>query len=79
MLKVSVTAKRLPYCQHAKSSEEDKLVLSSGSVSSFVPALQGSSIVAAVQQVSSKRCFEDRDNAAGEQEVPCLDSVCFTA
>jgi len=74
MLKVSVTAERLPCCQHAETPEDNKLVLSNGSVGSFVPALQGSSIAAVVQQASSKQYFEDRDDEGGELEVPCLTS-----
>ncbi len=74
MLKISVTAERLPYCQHAEIPEEDKVLLSNGSVGSFVLALQGSSTGAVIQQASSKRCLEDRDNEGGEQEVPVLSS-----
>ncbi len=63
MLYAAVTAEPMPCGKHADTPDESKLVRSDGSFGTSVPALQGSSTAAFRQQASSKRSFEDKEDA----------------
>lgn len=79
LLDAAIKADPMPIGNHADSPEKGKLFLPSGSIGSFVPALQRRSQSSVAERASLKRSFKHRDDEGGESESAhaALHSFCI--